>query len=174
MTIVIDCETTGLNPGYDEILQLAIIDQHGNTLFNERIRPSSRKEWREAERINGISPEDVKDCKTFLHHKDTVQRIVDGASIVVGYNFQQFDKWFLIDKGIDFSTKASYDVMLEFAEIYGEWNDYFQDYKWQKLTTCALYYSYGSFGAHDALEDCKATLHCYKCMIEENKKSQPC
>ena len=40
------------------------------------------------------------------------------------------------------------------------------DYKWQKLTTCAAYYEY-KFNAHDSLEDVKATLHCYKCIMEE-------
>lgn len=29
-----------------------------------------------------------------------------------------------------------------FAEIYGEWSDYFGEYKWQKLTTCAAYYHF--------------------------------
>jgi DNA polymerase-3 subunit epsilon len=50
--------------------------------------------------------------------------------------------------------------MFDFAEYYGEWNDYFQSFKWQKLSMCAYYFGY-EFNAHDSLEDVKATLHCY-------------
>lgn len=51
--------------------------------------------------------------------------------------------------------------MLEFAKEYGEWNEYFGDYKWQKLSTAASYYGY-KFKAHDSLEDVRATLYVYK------------
>ena len=37
--IVIDTETTGLNPYDDELLQVSIIDGQGNTLFNSYIKP---------------------------------------------------------------------------------------------------------------------------------------
>ena len=48
--------------------------------------------------------------------------------------------------------------MLPFAEIYGEWNDYHQSYKWQKLTTAARYVGYEwPAVSHRAIEDCKAT-----------------
>lgn len=52
--------------------------------------------------------------------------------------------------------------MIEFAEIYGEWNDYYGNYKWQKLTIAAYYYGYNfDDSAHDSLEDAKATLVVY-------------
>lgn len=41
------------------------------------------------------------------------------------------------------------------------WNEYFGDYKWQKLSTAASYYGY-KFKAHDSLEDVRATLYVYK------------
>ena len=61
-----------------------------------------------------------------------------------------------------FSTHAQpVDPMIMFAEIYGEWNEYRGNYKWQSLTKCATYYGY-EFKAHDSLEDVKATLYAYK------------
>ena len=71
--------------------------------------------------------------------------------------------------GISLYGFSHYDVMLEFAPIYGEWSSYHESYKWQKLTTCAKYYGY-EFKAHDSLEDVKATLFCYKKMIEKEGK----
>lgn len=59
--------------------------------------------------------------------------------------------------------------MLAFAEIYGEWNEYYGNYKWQSLSKCAEYYGY-TFKAHDSLEDVKATLYCYKKMAEDAER----
>lgn len=53
--------------------------------------------------------------------------------------------------------------MTEFAEIYGEWNDARDDWKWQKLTTAAAYYGLSFEGtAHDSLADAKMTAAVYK------------
>lgn len=56
--------------------------------------------------------------------------------------------------------------MIDFPEIYGEYNDYYESYVWKDLSTCADYYGY-KFQAHDSLEDAKATLYCYKKMNSE-------
>lgn len=56
--------------------------------------------------------------------------------------------------------------MREFAPIYGEYNSYYGDYKWQKLGTAAAYYGY-EFKAHDSLEDVRATLFVYQQMTKQ-------
>ena len=63
--------------------------------------------------------------------------------------------------------------MVEFAEVYGEYSEYFEGYKWQKLTTAADYYGY-EYNAHDSLEDVKATLYVYKKMLEEAENESSC
>ena len=42
--------------------------------------------------------------------------------------------------------------MAPFARIYGDYNEYWQNFTWQKLVTCADYYGYdwGSTKAHGA------------------------
>ena len=164
--IVIDTETTGLFPYWDEILQLSIIDGSGNTLFNSYFKPKKRKRWPEAQRVNNITPQMVADKPHITDREilDQIQSLIDSADVIVGYNVD-FDISFLLSAG--FSVyQEEVDVMLEFAKVYGEWSDYFEDYKWQKLTTCARYYGYdwGAYGdtAHDSLADCRATLYCYK------------
>ena len=158
--IFFDTETTGITVS-DEILSLAIVDQDGNTLFNELIRPSRKKKWPDAARVNHITPDAVKNRPTFRFFRKQVQEIFDAADLVVGYNVD-FDLGFIRNKGIRYSGPVV-DVMEEFAPIYGEWSDYFENYKWQKLTTCARYYGYdwGDSAAHDALADTLATRFCF-------------
>ena len=167
--IVIDTETTGLNPCTDEILQLSIIDENSETLYNQYFKPQKVKKWRDAQAVNGISPEMVKDCPPIWREQHKIQSIIDSADIIIGYN-TQFDIEFLFFSEI-FSTAKIVDIMEEFAEIYGEWNEYFNDYKWQKLSVCAEYYHYywGNNKTNGSLDNCYAILYCYKKMKERIK-----
>lgn len=168
-TIVIDTETTGLDSSKDEILQLSITDDRGNTLFNEYFKPIKVKDWKAAESVNGISPEMVADCKDIYHYFAAIQQILYDADTIIGYN-TEFDLNFLAACGFELSEDIStVDVMREFAPIYGEWIEDRQDYKWQKLTTCAAYYGYdwSNAAAHNSLGDCLATLFCYTKMKSE-------
>lgn len=94
-----------------------------------------------------------------------VKGIFESASTIISYN-GRFDLDFLSYWGIDASGKNDIDVMLEFAPIYGDWNEKHGDYKWQSLSTCAAYYGY-EFNAHDSLEDVRATLFCWNKIKEE-------
>lgn len=169
-TIVIDTETTGLDSSKDEILQLSIIDDRGNTLFNEYFKPIKVKDWKAAESVNGITPQMIADCKDIYHYFGEIQQILCDADTIIGYN-TEFDVNFLVDCGFEINEDtATVDVMREFAPIYGEWIEDRQDYKWQKLTICAEYYGYdwkNSERAHNSLGDCLATLFCYNKMKSE-------
>ena len=59
--------------------------------------------------------------------------------------------------------------MLDYAVVYGEYSEYYGDFKWQSLTSCAadLGYDWGEGTAHNSLDDCQATLFCYKKLQEE-------
>lgn len=171
--IVFDTETTGLNPEHDEIIQLSIMDGTGKVLFDEYIKPSRRKKWPEAQKVSGISPEMVKNCKTFRFFRKTIQDIFDSHKTIIAYNIG-FDADFLRASGVDVFRKVApgrvtkkdfRDVMIDFAEVYGEWSDYKNSYKWQKLSTAAAYYNF-KFSAHNSLEDVKATLFVAKKLYE--------
>jgi DNA polymerase-3 subunit epsilon len=162
--LCLDCETTGLSVT-DEILQLAIIDGHGNTLFNCYFRPVNTSEWPEAEAINGISPKDVEDELPITNYVIEIQKILKNALLIVGYNSDFFDLSFLSGAGIEIPDVPTFDVMTEFAPIYGEWSEYHRNYKWQKLSTCANYYGYTGGRYHDAEDDAVATLYCFYRMI---------
>ena len=169
--IIVDTETTGLDSVTDELLQVSIIDSQGNTLFNSYIKPLFTENWDGAMAVNHITPEMVANAPNIFEVKQEINRILNSANIIVGYN-TNFDLSFLSAVGIENSNAIIVDVMILFAEIYGEWSEIHNDYKWQKLTKCAEYYCYdwSSETAHDSLADCKATLYCYKKIQEQKMK----
>jgi DNA polymerase III epsilon subunit-like protein len=60
--------------------------------------------------------------------------------------------------------------MLQFAENYGEWNDYFESYKWQSLSTAARYYDYDfEQQEHNSLADVFATKFVYEKIIDSKE-----
>ncbi|MDE5722195.1 MAG: 3'-5' exonuclease [Clostridia bacterium] len=162
--IVLDFETTGLPYEDPEVLQVSVINDKGETLMSGYCRPERATSWEEAQAIHGISPEMVKDCPTFLEgYLPKLLELIESVAAVVAYN-AAFEREVLRNYDAEPVT-AFIDPMLMFAEVYGEWNDYFQDYRWQTLNTAASYYGY-EFKAHDALEDVKATQYIYEKMIE--------
>lgn len=72
-----------------------------------------------------------------------------------------FDLKFLEADGFTYPSEVS-DVMLDFAEIYGEYDPRHDDYKWQKLVKCAEYYGCPEFEAHNSLGDAQATAWCWR------------
>ena len=169
--VVFDIETTGLSFENDEIIQLSIIDGNSNVLFNEYIKPTHVTEWDEAAAINGITPELVADKPTLEAYIPRLNEIMGNAELIVGYNSDHFDMTFLRNAGIVIPEETpTYDVMNEFSSVFGEWNDYRNDFRWQRLANCAEYYGYqGDGNFHDSLEDVRATLHCFNAMTEQER-----
>lgn len=163
--LVLDTETTGLGETA-EILQFSAMWGDGKEAMNQYIRPVHSPSWPEAEAVNHITPEMVADKPTLNDKKADIEGLLNEAGIIVGYNLP-FDLRMLEQNGIKLPDKRKYvDLMIPFAAVYGEWNDYFEDFKWQKLITCARYYGYQGGGWHDSLEDVRATLFCYKEMLK--------
>lgn len=173
MIISYDMETTGLSRENDDILQLSIVDEHGNKLFNKMFKPTKKTEWPEAAAVNGITPEKVRNLPAFSAYQAEIQRIFDEASLLVGYNQRSFDDEFLAANGISIDSSKSVDVMFEFSEFYGEENTHPEGfnktpYKWKKLGQAADFFGYdwGTEHAHDSLADAKATMFVYRSLTE--------
>lgn len=159
--LCLDIETTGLSFDNDEILQVSIIDGNNTPLFNSYIKPSRRKTWARAQEIHGISPDMVANKPGIEEVAAEVSEILSRAELIVGYNSEEFDIPFLRSGGVVFPESAEYyDMIKLFAVVYGDFSSYHGNYKYQKLETCAKHYGY-TYNAHDALEDTKATLHCF-------------
>lgn len=166
--IAFDLETTGLDSDRDEILSIAVVDSYGNALFSSLIRPTRTRSWPEAQAVNHISPSMVRGAPTIAQCRKQLRDLFTTDRLLVTYN-GRFDIGFLVSAGIIDSPweYEEFDVMREYARVHGSerWSDSGK-YKCSKLVQCAS--SYGCrFGAHDALNDARATMYCFKALIHD-------
>jgi DNA polymerase III subunit epsilon len=153
-SVFLDTETTGLNPPRDKVVEIAIINGKGKTLLNTLVNPE-REIPMEVIDIHGIDNEMVKSSPTIEDLEPQLIEILSGKKLIV-YNLG-FDIRFL-PRNVVKSTKEKHCCMLRFAPVYGEWNVYHGNYKWQSLIVAADYVDYEWEGeAHRALAD---TLAC--------------
>lgn len=161
--VVLDTETTGL---YDDaqIVQIAIVDDYSNVLLDTLVKPTIAIPM-DATRIHGITNEMVQNAPGWDQVVGLVFDILSQANALIIYN-ADYDLR-IIDQScaaIELDTDdlwtrqpPTFCAMNRFAEIYGEWNDYHQSYRWQKLETAARYYNLPVSNAHTALGDCLMT-----------------
>lgn len=161
MILILDTETTGLNPLQDEILQLSVIDMQGNVRFDSYFHPAVDS-WADAQKVNHITPEMVENAPTIFDSLAVLNDLFRDASLIIGYN-PQFDLAFLRSAGIVIPNCAVFDCMEQFAYEFGEWSDVHDSYKFQKLTTAAEYFHFrwGILPPHNSLSDCYATRFVY-------------
>lgn len=156
--VVLDFETTGLFEDYDDILQVAIIDDKGNALMNQLCKPVQVRAWPEAADINGIYPKNVDFCPTFEQISGYVQDILGRATKIVAYN-TDFEKSFLKGHGVDPKQfKWAKDPMKTAAQYYNVQKG--TNKRAVKLSVIAKMTGY-KYKPHDALEDVQATRHVY-------------
>jgi len=159
--VILDTETTGLDTS-DEIVQLAVIDPNGNVLFNENIKPTRKGSIdRQASAVHGLTMAKLKNCVTFSELKKPLKKAIGRRKIITynaDFDMRIYRQTYQIAGG--FIPKGGWEcAMLQYAKFVGEWNDYHQDYKWQKLQG----------GDHTALGDCLATLEIIRAMASAVK-----
>ncbi len=164
--LVLDTETTGLNPRRDEVLSLSIIDRAGQALLDERFGAARHRRWDAAQAVHGISPADVAGLEPLGAHRARISRILASVELIVGYNLA-FDLAFLKSAGIEIPPGVPrFDVMREFARIHGLRSQCHPEGKWVPLDACARHYGL-TFPAHSSLADARATLYCFERICEE-------
>lgn len=172
LKLIFDLETTGLNFVEDEILEAAITTVDGEVLFESRFKPAYTKEWPGAQRVNGISPEDVKAAQGIIDKIGEMAALLQNAETVIAYNGKQFDIPFLGKYGIKLRPDAVIDdPMLYGAVVYGELRGEGEDvnyknYKWKKLAVLADYLGYKGANWHNAAADCIATAYVWRRLQE--------
>lgn len=170
MIRVIDTETTGLSDD-DEIVQIAILSYTGETLLDTLIKPT-KPIPAGSTRIHGITDEMVADAPTF-------PEIYPKLDDLLRHNF-----WLIYNANYDtkilkqvcklhdleYPTPGDVDcAMLQYAAYRGEWNDYFGNWRWPKLSQAIAEFNIdlGDGKAHSAITDCQTTLALVKAMAAE-------
>lgn len=94
--VVVDTETTGLDPKENEILELAIVGLDGDVLLHTKVKPVRIETANErALEINNYNEADWADAPTFDEIKDKVVELLENR-IFIGQN-PQFDRNFLVE-----------------------------------------------------------------------------
>lgn len=172
--LILDTETTGLRDA--EACQIAIISNTGDTLLNSLVK-TKRGIPRDAQRIHGISDETVKDAPTWLDLWPTVREIIASKHVAI-YNapydlgvLRTSNRVWGIEEDPYTIIRDSWCAMIAFSPIYGEWNDYYGNYKWQRLSVAAEYCGVPVIDAHDAYADCQMTLGVCRWMLARGQKN---
>lgn len=93
--LIFDVETTGIKPERDQIIELCV---QGGIQVN-----SPSKTWRikpsvpispAAEKVHGISMDDLRDCPSFADVANEIREYFEKAEVIIGYNVE-FDISFL-------------------------------------------------------------------------------
>lgn len=172
---VLDTETTGLQ---GEVIELALVDAWGRTLFDERIRPSCPIEPG-AQAVHGISDADVQDCPTIAEFWPRLRDLLTSHHVVI-YN-KAFDLPRLVQSldaampgwhtapegGPSTDLKAFWAVsdrarcvMLAYAPVHGQRGSW-DSWRWARLRDACVRRGVREDdlpGAHNALGDCLRTL----------------
>lgn len=165
-TVFLDTETTGLSY-WDRIVEIAIVNEQGKVLLDTLVNPE-RPIPADATDIHGITDAMVENAPIIQELQERIIDLVKDKRLVI-YN-SGYDMQYL-------GFAAKYPKLIEccmerFAEFYGEWNDYFGDYKWQSLGTAAMVSGYEWKGeAHRALADTLVCRHVWEWLDEQNEKS---
>lgn len=164
--IVLDTETTGLDPRRDEVLSLSVIDGKGRVILDERFGTARHRRWDAAQAVHGISPSDVAGLAPLGAHCTRISRILAASELLVGYNLA-FDLAFLASAGVTIPADVpQFDVMREFARIHGLRSQRHPHGRWVSLGDCARHYGL-AFAAHSSLADAQAALFCFEHLCKE-------
>ncbi len=148
--VIWDTETTGLGNS-DEIIQIGVLGSDGSVPFDSLIRPTRRERISpEATAVHGITISMLVDQPTYPEIVDELIPILKGKS-VIAYNAEYEER--ILRQTVKRNGGPSLSVswkcaMVQYARYVGEWMDFKQDYKWQKLPSVE----------HSAIGDCRATL----------------
>ena len=147
----------------DEILQLSIIDGNGKCRYNSFFKPKRKQFWMNYQKAKAISYDNVVNAP---HLKDEVQiinRIMNEAELIVGYNISDFDSKF---KNKYFELKPNqlvYDVMYKYDIRLKGSNRFKASEAYNTLYSCAEFYGYDfrTDPPFNALELANQTRYCF-------------
>lgn len=155
--VVLDTETTGLD-SKDQVIELAIIDMRGDTLFAERFKPTVAIQPKAME-VHGIDDRALINCASWPEHQESINKILKNKTVLI-FN-KEFDLRMMRQTAIAFNCDTHWlnnfntvCIMYAAAGFYGATNHY---------GTISLSNAAEAAGvewtgeAHTAIADCEMT-----------------
>lgn len=166
--VVLDLETTGLDPAFDSIIELAALRVENNKItqsFQSLIQPGFEIQPFITE-LTGITNEMLSSAPDL---EQVLPDFLDfiGNSIVVGHNVN-FDINFIYDSC---SFLLDTNFQNDFVDTLRLSRRLFKEEKHHRLSDLITRFNIGSTVEHRSLSDCTMTFYCYEYMkayIKEN------
>jgi len=164
--VFFDLETTGTDVATDRIVQIAVVKQNTDGSKEEKkvlVNPEMPIP-KEATEVHGITDEMVKDCPPFKKFAKSFMGYIKGYDLS-GYNILGFDVPLLVEELHRAEIEPNFgDIQfLDIMNIYKKLHP-------RDLSSCYNHYT-GKIleGAHDALNDTRATADILPAMIEKEE-----
>jgi DNA polymerase III subunit epsilon len=137
--LYLDTETTGVRFGFDDVIDIGIVDGRGIVVMDQLIRPSVAIPG-DSEAVHGISNRAVSNAPRLPEVWSELSRILNGH-VVVSYN-ATFDEQMLSDagarRGLSPIAPAKWDCAMEaFAAYNGELSHHRPGFRWINLGAAA-------------------------------------
>jgi DNA polymerase-3 subunit epsilon len=187
-------ETTGLGSN-DEIIEVCLIDLDGTILLNTLIKPAISISDA-ASRIHGIYDQDVenapfwedvyedfiniiKDKKVNIYNSEFDIKMLNRTSYPCGFKTINHIDNKLSTKHRDLNKFIFINyhcVMLEYADIWGDYHEYYNNNRWQSLSDAAEQQSIdiSDLTTHRAYADCEITRRLLLKMNNNECIEDPC
>ncbi|NRA69168.1 MAG: 3'-5' exonuclease [Pseudobacteriovorax sp.] len=159
-TVYLDIETTGLCPEQDKIVDIALIYDDGDILFESLVNPS-QKIPKNITAINGVRDDDVAYAPLLEEVIEELEEVCEGKHLVI-YN-AAFDMSFLPSlQPANISC-----AMHAFAEFFNKGGEK----SWHRLIVAAhaLDYDWGDDVGHRALAHARACRHVWRALPEASR-----
>jgi DNA polymerase III subunit epsilon len=161
--VYLDTETTGLDRT-DEIIEISIIDDEGQAVFESLIRPSQPIPAAST-RIHGIRNEEVAGAPTWPAVWPQVRSALFGRLVVI-YN-EEFDLRMMQQSHARYRLPwkdkfTTFDLLKLYAEFRGEWDPYRRSYRYHSLASAGQQCQISLPNAHRSTADTlltRALLH---------------
>jgi DNA polymerase III epsilon subunit-like protein len=162
--VYLDTETTGLEKS-SEIIEIGIIDDTAQVLFESLVRPTA-KIPSDAMRIHGITNDMVKDAPAWFHVWPKVEAVLAGRQVGI-YN-SEFDLRLIQQTHVryhirwELNATTPFCIMKLYAQFYGQWNRAYGNYRYFSLETARQQCNIPLPNSHRALDDAllaRAVLH---------------
>ncbi len=167
--LYLDTETTGLSPN-DNILEIAIIDEQGNSLVDTLVKPIGRISP-EALSVHGINENMLKGAPTWSQVWPQVEAVLTGRWVGI-YN-ADFDLRMMAQSHkrnwMQWSQPPAMEpfcIMKLYAKFRGHWNAQRGEYRWHSLDTAGQHCGIPLLNSHRARDDSLLTREILRCIAK--------